>query len=294
MTLQVEAVRAFNRTVTQRLGVLNEKYLGRDRPLVESRLLFEIGASGASVRELRTRLGLDSGFLSRLLRALERKGLMTTTQRSADDGRVRFARLTRAGTAELRRINALSVDLAQSMLTALTVEQGQRLISAMSEVERLLRASSVEIAVADPSSPDAQHCLDRYFGELAARFRGGYDRGVDHSAEVGEFAPPKGCLLIARLFGEAIGCGAVRTVEPGLAEIKRMWVAPEARGLGLGRRLLGELEQVAARSKARMVRLDTNEVLIEAQQLYRSCGYREIQAFNDSPYAHYWFGKTLV
>ena len=293
MTSQVDAIRAFNRTVTQRLGVLNEKYLGRDRPLVESRLLFEIGSSGASVRELRTRLGLDSGFLSRLLRALERKGLMTTTQRSADDGRVRFARLTRAGTVELRRINALSVDLAQSMLTALSAEQGQRLVTAMSEVERLLRASSVEIAVEDPLSPDAQHCLDRYFGELASRFRGGYDRGVDHSAAVGEFAPPKGCLLIARLFGQAIGCGAVRTVEPGLAEIKRMWVAPEARGLGLGRRLLGELEQVAARNKARTVRLDTNEVLTEAQQLYRSCGYREIPAFNDSPYAHYWFGKTL-
>ena len=290
---QVEQIRTFNRTVTRRLGVLNERYLGRDRPLVESRLLFEIGATGASVRELRTRLGLDSGFLSRLLRALERKGLMTAARRSADDGRVRFARLTRAGVAELRRVNTLSDELAQSMLATLTEDQGRRLVAAMSEVERLLRASSVEIAVEDPSSPDAQQCLERYFDELAARFRGGYDRDTDHSAEVGEFAPPKGCMLIARLLGDPVGCGALRAAEPGVAEIKRMWVAPQARGLGLGRRLLGELERVAARNKARVVRLDTNSALTEALQLYRSCGYREIQAFNASPYAHHWFEKVL-
>jgi DNA-binding MarR family transcriptional regulator/GNAT superfamily N-acetyltransferase len=289
---QVEQIRAFNRTVTRRLGVLNEKYLGRDRPLVESRLLFEIGVTGASVRELRTRLGLDSGFLSRLLRALERKGL-TTTRRSADDGRVRFARLTRTGMVELRRINTLSDDLAQSMLVALTEEQARRLVAAMTEVERLLRASSVEVTSEDPLSADAQQCLDRYFGELASRFRGGYDRDADHSAEVGEFAPPKGCMLIARLLGEPVGCGAVRASEPGVAEIKRMWVAPQARGIGLGRRLLGELEQVAARNKARVVRLDSNSALTEALRLYRSCGYREIQPFNDSPYAHHWFEKVL-
>jgi DNA-binding MarR family transcriptional regulator/GNAT superfamily N-acetyltransferase len=294
MESNVELIRAFNRTVTRRLGVLNEKYLGRDRPLAESRLLFEIGAPGASVRDLRTRLGLDSGFLSRLLRALERKGLMTTMRRSADDGRVRFVRLTRAGTVELRRINTLADELAQSMLTTLTPEQGRRLVSAMSEVEKLLRASSVEVTSEDPASPDAQQCLNRYFDELAARFRGGYDRDADQSTHVAEFTPPQGCLLVARLFGEPVGCGAVRVVEPGLAEIKRIWVAPQARGLGLGRRLLGELERVAAGNKARRVRLDTNAALTEALQLYRSCGYREIQAFNDSPYAHHWFDKELV
>src|SRR4051812_1356905 len=110
MNGHIAGIRAFNRTVTQRLGVLNEKYLGRDRPYVESRLLFEIGANGATVRELRERLGLDSGFLSRVLRALERKGLATTGP-SPDDGRVRLARLSRAGRAELRRIDTLSDQL---------------------------------------------------------------------------------------------------------------------------------------------------------------------------------------
>src|SRR5215468_6317930 len=114
MRQTVEQIRAFNRTVTRRLGLLSEKYLGRDRPYVESRLLFEIGASGATVRELRQRLGLDSGFLSRVLRALERKGL-AATQPSAEDRRVRFVRLSRSGSAELRRLNTLSDRLAQSM-----------------------------------------------------------------------------------------------------------------------------------------------------------------------------------
>jgi len=290
---EIQQVRAFNRTVTQRLGVLNEKYLGRERPLAESRLLFEIGTNGARVRELRVRLGLDSGFLSRMLRTLERRRLAITTRRSGDDGRVRFARLTRSGLTELRRINVLSDNLAQSLLSPLTKEQAQRLVAAMREVERLLRASGVEIAPADPSSADAQKCLEQYFGEITARFPEGFDRDVDGTADALDFVPPGGCLFVARLFGEPIGCGAMRTLEAGVGEIKRMWVSPKARGLGLGRKLLGELEGVARRNKMRAVRLDTNRSLTEALQLYRSSGYREIGRFNDNPYAHHWFEKAL-
>ena len=289
---EIQQIRAFNRTVTRRLGVLNEMYLGRDRPLAESRLLFEIGPEGAEVRELRARLGLDSGFLSRMLRTLEHRGLAATGHRSHGDGRVRFARLTRSGRAELRRLNALSDDLAQSMLTSLSGDQARRLVAAMSEVERLLRASSVEIAPGAPSSSDARRCLDQYFAELARRFHGGYSRNLDRAAEVRDFVPPKGSLLIARQFGTPIGCGGIRTLERRVAEIKRMWIAPSARGLGIGRRLLQELEQFAHRHGCRIIRLDTNESLREALQLYRSSGYREIERYNDNPYAHHWFEKA--
>ena len=289
----IQQIRAFNRTVTQRLGVLNEKYLGRDRPLAESRLLFEIGPQGTPVRELRARLGLDSGFVSRLLRALERKRLVTTTRQPGGDARMRFACLTRSGIAELRRVNALADDLAQSMLTPLTKEQTLRLVSAMTEVDRLLRASSVEVMAADPLSPDAQRCLDQYFEEIASRFPGGFDRDAGGAAAVQEFVPPKGCLLIAWLFGQPIGCGAIRTLEPGIGEIKRMWVSSKMRGLGVGRRLLEELERVARKHKMRAVRLDTNESLTEAIHLYGASGYREIDRFNDNPYAHHWFEKNL-
>jgi ribosomal protein S18 acetylase RimI-like enzyme len=293
MAADIQQIRSFNRTVTQRLGVLNEKYLGRDRPLAESRLLFEIGSRGAPVHRLRDRLGLDSGFMSRLLRALERKGLATTTRQSGGDGRVRFARLTRTGMAELRRINSLSDDLAQSMLMPLTRAQVRRLVSAMTEVDLLLRASSVELTFADPMSADAQGCLEQYFSEIASRFRGGFDKEAGGAAAVLDFVAPNGCLLIARLFAEPIGCGALRTFEPGIGEIKRMWVSPEVRGVGVGRRLLQELERVARKRKMRALRLDTNESLSEAINLYRSAGFREIDRFNDNPYAHHWFEKVL-
>ena len=108
-----------------------------------------------------------------------------------------------------------------------------------------------------------------------------------------DFLAPRGCLLMARLFGEPIGCGALRTLAPRIGEIKRMWIAPEARGLGLGTRLLAELEREARRRRMRAVRLDTNQSLREALQLYRASGYREIARFNENPYAHHWFEKSL-
>ena len=288
----IESIRAFNRTVTRSLGVLHEKYLGRDRPLVESRLLFEIGANGASVRELRARLGLDSGFSSRLLRALERKKLVRT-EPAGSDGRVRIARLTRSGLAELGRLNALSDDLARSMLTPLSQNQARRVVQAMTEVERLLRASSVEFGLANPRSEDARRCFECYFEELAARFPGGFDLHADDAPAAEEFEAPAGCLIIARLFGEAVGCGALRPLAPGVGEIKRMWISPRVRALGIGRRLLDSLEQVARERRLRIVRLDTNASLAEALSLYRNSGYREICRYNDNPYAQHWFEKTL-
>jgi DNA-binding MarR family transcriptional regulator len=289
---EIERIRAFNRTLTRRLGVLNERYLGRNRPLVESRLLFEIGTQGVSIRELRTRLGLDSGFSSRLLRSLERKKLLRT-ERAGSDGRVRIARLTRSGLAEVERLNSLSDELARSMLAPLSPDQAQRLVAAMSEVDRLVRAASVEFAAVDFRSADAERCLQKYYAELAARFPGGFELHADDAPAADEIAPPGGCMLLARLFGDPVGCGAIRTLEPGVGEIKRMWISPEVRGLGVGRRLLAELERAAIALKLRTVRLDTNGSLAEAIRLYRASGYREIAPYNHNPYAQHWFEKTL-
>jgi DNA-binding MarR family transcriptional regulator/GNAT superfamily N-acetyltransferase len=289
---EIAKIRAFNRTVTRRLGVLNERYLGRNRPLVESRLLYEIGTHGASVRDLRTRLGLDSGFSSRLLRSLERKKLLRTEQ-AGSDGRVKIARLTRSGAAEVERLNSLSDDLARSMLAPLTADQAQRLVAAMTEVDRLMRAASVEFTPVDFRSADAERCLQKYYAELAARFPDGFALHADDAPAADEIAPPGGRMLLARLFGEPVGCGAIRTLEPGVGEIKRMWISPEVRGLGVGRRLLAELERVASELELRKVRLDTNGSLAEAIHLYRTCGYREIPAYNHNPYAQHWFEKVL-
>lgn len=286
-------VRRFNRVVTQATGVLNARYLGRDRSLGEARLLFEIGRDGAEVKELRARLALDSGYLSRLLRSLERQGLATAAAAS-HDRRVRKARLTKAGLAELAELDRLSDRLAQSILDPLSEEQRARLVAAMAEVERLLSASSVSIDLESAASEDARYCLGEYFRELSVRFEAGFDPAQSLPATEADFAPPSGAFIVMRLYGRPVGCGGFKRMEPDAAYLKRMWIASEARGLGLGRRLLDALEKQARASGYRTARLETNRSLVEAQKLYRRCGYREVPPFNDEPYAHHWFEKPLA
>jgi DNA-binding MarR family transcriptional regulator/GNAT superfamily N-acetyltransferase len=289
----VGQVRRFNRTVTQRVGALNDAYLNRGRPLGQARLLWEIGPDGADVRSLRSRLDLDSGYVSRLLRSLEKDGLVAV-ERSGADGRVRTARLTESGLAERVTLDLLSDDAAASVLEPLSGSQRTRLVTAMAEVERLLVASAVQIAVRDPRHPDARFCLRAYFGELAERFEGGFDpaTGVP-AAEDDEMTPPEGLFLLATLHGEPVGCGGLKFHGDDPAYIKRMWVASSVRGLGLGRRLLANLEACAAQRGLSAVQLETNRVLSEAVTLYRAAGYREVPPFNDEPYAHHWFVKDI-
>jgi DNA-binding MarR family transcriptional regulator len=286
----VSRVRRFNRIVTQRVGALDESYLARDRALGEARLLWEIDADGSDVRALRTRLDLDSGYLSRLLRRLEGAGLVTV-ETGARDRRVRTARLTAAGVEERALLDRRSDELAGSILEPLSPSQREQLVRAMHEVERLLTAATVRIEAIDPADPRAQRCLREYFAELERRFAGGFDTERGLAAAVTEYRPPEGLLLVASLHSEPVGCGALRFHPGGLTDIKRMWVAEHARGLGIGRRLLSELEQ---RTPGPIVRLETNATLAEAINMYRSAGYTEVPAFNDEIYAHHWFEKRLT
>jgi DNA-binding MarR family transcriptional regulator/GNAT superfamily N-acetyltransferase len=287
----VAQVRRFNRTVTQRVGALQDRFLDRDRPLGQARVLWEIGPRGCDVRSLRANLGLDSGYLSRLLRALESEGLVTIDS-AVDDRRVRIARLTVRGGAERRALDRRSDQVADALLAPLTPAQRERLVEAMVEVERLLRAGMVEISVVDPAADDAQRCLQAYFTELQTRFDTGFDVTRSIPAPESDLRPPSGLLLVARLGADPVGCGAL--ISHGeVGDIKRMWVAEAARGLGLGRRLLVELERRAAAQGARTVRLETNRTLTEAIALYRSSGYLEVPAFNREAYAHHWFEKQL-
>lgn len=279
----VATLRRFNRSWSQRVGVLDESFLGSGRPLGPSRLLFELRGGGSSVRELRERMDLDSGYLSRLLSALRADGLVEVGV--AADGRVRTVRLTPAGAAERAELDRCSDDLATDILTPLDEAQRGRLVAAMGEVERLLVASMVRVAPADPDQPEARACLDAYVAELAARFEAGFDPARSIPAD-------GALLLVATLHGEPVGCGALR-LHSSWASVKRMWVAPSVRGLGLGRRLLADLEATAAARGVRTLRLETNEALTEAIALYRSAGYREVPPFNDEPYAHHWFSKEI-
>ena len=285
-------VRSFNRSVTQRIGALHDEYLARGRPLGASRVLWEIGDDGTDLRVLRDRLGLDSGYLSRLVASLEHAGLVVVSP-GARDKRVRTVRLTKAGRAETALLDRRSDELASSLLAPLSDAQRTRLVEAMGVVERLLTAGLVEVDVEDPASTAARFCIGSYFAELDTRFDTGFDPSLSISADVEELTEPAGLLLVARLRGEPIGCGALKLHGGEPAEIKRMWVAATARGLGVGRRILGELEQRAREHGVGLVRLETNRSLREATSLYRSAGYVEVEAFNDEPYAHHWFEKRL-
>src|SRR5262249_19092601 len=155
--------------------------------------------------------------------------------------------------------------------------------------ERLLTAASLDVRPVDPEHPHARHCLRAYVAELDRRFDAGFDPRRSISAAAAELRPPAGLFLVATLRGQPIGCGALKFHGREPTEVKRMWVADSARGLGVGRRLLAELEAHAARHGARVLRLETNKSLTEAIAMYRSAGYAEVAAFNDEPYADHWF-----
>src|SRR6185295_18888973 len=290
---QVEQVRRFNRTVTQRVGALSDDFLSRSRPLAMSRLLWEIGTEGGEVVMLRARLGVDSGQMSRMLRALEADGLVRVTPSDAD-GRVRVARLTERGLAERAVLDERSDELAASILDPLDDEHRAELVSAMRTVERLIAASLVELRAVDPEEPDAQRCLRAYVAELNRRApKRGFDPSRGSTAEPHEVRPPHGGFVVVYLRDEPVGCGAVKHHPGQVSDIKRMWVAESARGFGLGRRLLEHLEGLAREHGSREARLETGDVLGEAIALYRSAGYREVAPFNEEPFADRWFAKAL-
>jgi DNA-binding MarR family transcriptional regulator len=216
---QIELVRDFNRFYTRRLGVLSDHYLGLDRPWSESRLLFEIG-SGADLRDLRGRLGLDSGYLSRLLRSLEEQGLVAVRPHPGD-GRVRVASPTAAGLRARADLDARARDSVGELLGQLTETQRARLVEAQRQIRQLLRLAAVRIMPVPDDSPDARECLRAYALELAGLF------SYDESALLppGELAVTGGVFLLAREEERAIGCGAWQRMADGAAEIRHLWVS---------------------------------------------------------------------
>jgi GNAT superfamily N-acetyltransferase len=144
--------------------------------------------------------------------------------------------------------------------------------------------------VEDPSSGDARWCLGHYYSELDERFEEGFETPPDESRQL---IPPAGAFVLARLDRQPAGCGALKTLSPGVGEIARVWVDRPHRGLGLGPRILAALEEQAARLGQHTLRLDTNRSLDEAKAMYRANGYAEIARYNDNPYANHWFEKRL-
>lgn len=291
-------LRRFNRTYTQRIGVLEESFLGTGRPLAVSRLLFEIGASdpgdGITVRDLRERLDLDSGHLSRMLRRLENEGLVATSPDPADQRR-RVVLLTEEGRAARQELDDRSEELAARIVAPLTDRQRERLASALATADLLVRAATVHLREVSPDDPLGRAALGHYLAEIDARFPTGYQaEGPVAAAASGSGST----YVLATSDGEPVAYGGLRPA-PALGEttieIKRMWVHADWRGAGLGSRMLRHLEDLARKQGAARIVLDTNGVLEEAIAMYGRAGYRAIDRYPGSdPHATHFFEKVLT
>jgi DNA-binding MarR family transcriptional regulator/GNAT superfamily N-acetyltransferase len=296
MSDPVAVVRRFNRSYTQRIGVLDDSFLGLGMPLGPARLLFEIGVAPATApgllttQTLRARLGLDSGYLSRLLRRLEEEDLVNVTP-DPGDRRRRQVSLTEAGRERWNELERRSDEQARLIVDPLTERQRERLARALSEADLLVRAATVRFEPVDPASPPARDVVGRYFAEIGRRF--GFDPSDETERDALLLVPPTGVFVVALSDGVPVACGGLLAIAPHVGELKRMWVHDDWRGAGLGSRLLRHLEDQARESGHDTVRLDTNAALAEAIGMYQRAGYRAIDRYNDNPWATHFFEKRL-
>lgn len=286
----VSRVRRFNRAVTSAVGALDTSFLGRGRPLGAARVLNAVGHGRSEVGDIRDYLGLDSGLMSRLLRSLEDEGVIETTVH-ANDARRRIARLTPAGRREFNAYEAISNRQAEDFLARHA--QRDALLAAMDLIASALGRDGTVLHDTDPRSDAARYCLGAYYAELAQRFKQGFDVKLSRDPEARDMIRPRGTFIVAMSDGLPLGCVGLKGSGGEQAEIKRLWVAPAARGLGLGRRLMDAAESAARELGIKVLRLDTNSALAEAGQLYRRTGWSEIPRFNDDPYPDLFFEKRL-
>ncbi len=286
----VSRVRRFNRAVTREAGALDSSFLGRGRPLGAARVLNAIGQGRTDVADIRWYLDLDSGLMSRLLRALEDEGLVVTMPHR-DDARRRIAKLTSTGRREFNAYEAISNSRAELLLGRYS--NAQALLAAMDLIATAFGRGNIGIDAVNPAGKEAQYCLGEYYGELARRFKSGFEVSLSRDPNATDMILPRGTFLVAMSDGLPIGCVGLKGTGGELAEVKRLWVAPSARGLGLGRRLMDCVEDAARNIALKILRLDTNSALPEALKLYRSTGWTEIDRFNDDPYPDVFFEKRL-
>ncbi len=151
----------------------------------------------------------------------------------------------------------------------------------------------VQFEVVDARSVEAVEAMRRYFAELDDLFDGGFEPGDTLTADAGLFDPPGGAFVVIRVDDVVVGCGGALTIEPGVGEVKRMWIDAAHRGQGLATQMLEQLEGHLRAAGNDIVRLDTNAALSAAIKMYERLGYRPVDRYNDNPYAHHWFEKHL-
>lgn len=290
MLNDISRFRRFSRAVTSEVGALDTSFLGRGRPLGAARVLNAIGHGCTDVAAIRTYLGLDSGLMSRLLRSLEEEELIELAA-DPEDARKRRAVLTPAGEAEFAVYERLSNERAEKLLGSHA--HPQALLEAMDLIASALDRNRWSFEEVDPRSQTARYCLEEYYAELDRRFEGGFQVSLSADPDAESMMRPKGVFFVTMSDGLPVGCAGLKGTDKGYAEIKRLWVSPAARGLGLARKLMAKTEETARELGIKVLRLDTNKALPEAVNFYRKEGWTEIDRFNDDPYPDFFFEKLL-
>jgi GNAT superfamily N-acetyltransferase/DNA-binding MarR family transcriptional regulator len=287
----IARLRRFNRVVTREIGALDTSYLGRGRTLSAARVLQLVRPDGTDIAEIRQRLRLDSGLLSRLLRGLQAEGLITLRPDPADRRR-RIARRTPAGEAEWQVYDQRGHAKASAVLDRAGPRRDE-VIAAIDLIANVMLRDEVVLRDADPDGPTALYCLGAYYRTLFGRVPGATpDLFPLPLPDAPRHRPPDGAFLVAWSDDLPVGTVSLRTLEPGLGEVKRLWVDPAARGQGLARRLMRAIEDRARAIGHRRLKLDTNAVLREAVALYRSAGWTDCAPYTGAP-ADVWMAKTL-
>lgn len=256
-----------------------------------ARVLNAIGIGYDKVSDLRAFLKLDTGLLSRLLRGLEDEGLVETRP-NPNDRRGRIASLTARGQEEFDTYETLSNERAANILKR--HKSARRLLEAMDVVTITLSREDIVFEEVAYSSDIARQCMNAFAAELSERLNLDFDLKKSGDPELSQMQPPIGTFVVARLGDMPVGCVGVKGSGGTLAEIKRMWILPAARGLGLATRLMTTAETAARTLGIDTLRLDTNTTLFEAVSLYKSMGWTEIDRFNDDPYPDIFFEKSLT
>jgi len=294
--LCVEAVRRFSRFYTRQIGVLTEGYNGTEFSLTEARIIYEMAhLEVATASDLAKSLGLDPGYLSRILKSFEERRLIQR-EPSKIDARQHLLRLSDRGEQRFAQLNARSRHDMGQMLSALTVRQQKRLIAAMSEIETLLSAEPERAApyILRPHQPGDMGWVIQRHGELYTREYGWDDTFEAFVAEIAakfikEFDPKKERAWIAEKDGENVGCVFLVRESDEVVKLRMLLVDPKARGLGVGKRLVEECIRFARLKGYKKITLWTNDILTSARHIYEQLGFKLV-----SEERHYSFGHHLV
>jgi DNA-binding MarR family transcriptional regulator/GNAT superfamily N-acetyltransferase len=289
---QVSAMREFNRFYTTRLGLLRRRHLDGEFSLTEARILYEIGANPKlTATSLRNTLGLDAGYLSRLLTMLTRRKFVRQTASKAD-GREKLLTLSQTGEKKVARLNEQSALQIQELLEPLSAAEREAVIKSLSKVRSILSETqkpAVRIVRLSEASDDAFRLLEEYYEAVSVVQR-------DTPSAIRKLiADASSGLWIAYLGEKAVGCVVLRKLSsiPFAGECKRLYLRPEARGKGLAEAML-DVQEGFARSKGlQWIYLDTYDDLKAAIALYKKRGYLPCERYNDNPQATVFLRKFI-